>query len=367
MKKVLTLLLVATVVASIALTGIGCKTTTAETTAAETSAAATVAALKAGDPVEIPDTTGMKVGKIGFIPYHFANWFWSQVGAETRSVIEAHGGTQIDMDPKGDPKTELDQINSLIGQKVDGIIFTAIDPVALNDAVDAAQKAGIILVSLLDYPTNTEPLTAVVTPSHYNDGYMAGQSCIKALNGKGKIVVFDLPQSKGCLERQRGYDDALKTAPGIEVIAREKWGGTGEPSVPSAQNQMEAWLNKFPEIDGVIAVADDAGVGAVAAIQAAGRQDKIKIFSIDGSPAAIDSMKSNQGGFYSTSLLFPKPTADMGAAIIIRAINNIQAPAKWIQTKSGNFTIEDIKAGKTPDVIYNSLQPFFTVIEQPAG
>jgi len=367
MKKTIIWIIAIMAVIAMSFLGIGCKTTTAETTAAATTTAATTAALKVGDPVEIPDTTGMKVGNIGFIPYHFANWFWSQVGAETRSVIEAHGGTQIDMDPKGDPKTELDQINSLIGQKVEGIIFTAIDPVAFNDAMDLAKQAGIVLVCLLDYPTNAEPLTAIITPSHYNDGYMAGEACVKALNGKGKVVIFDLPQSKGCLERQRGYDDALKTAPGIEILAREKWGGTGEPSVPSAQNQMEAWLNKFPEIDGVIPCADDAGVGALAAIQAAGRQDKIKIFSIDGSPAAIDSMKSDQGGFYSTSLLFPKPTADMAAAIMIQAINGIQPLSKWTQTKSGLLTIDDIKAGKNPDTIYESFQPFFTVIEQPAG
>lgn len=370
MQKNIKILVVVVVVISLVLTMgfIGCKatgTTATETTAvATTETTAATAQAKVGDVLQVPDTTGMKVGKVGFIPYHYENWSWALQGETVRKIIQDHGGTLVDFDPKGDPKKELDGFESLVSQGVSGIIFEGIDPVVLNDAAKTAFEAGVKLICI-DPISASQYYNAMVNYNSVAMGTMCGESVVKALNGKGKIVIFNLPQALSCVEREKGFMDVLKTAPGIEILDTQRWGGTGEPTSPAAQTQMEAWLSKFPEIDGVFAVADNAGIGALAAIKAAGREKEIKIFGIDGSPEAIDAMKEANPAFYSTVCIFPKAIAEMTSAIMIQVLNGTQPAAKWIGVEGGLITIDDIKAGKTVDDVEKASQPLYKVIEEP--
>ncbi len=94
----------------------------------------------------------------------------------------------------------------------------------------------------------------------------------------------------------------------IEVIFAPEFGGWTEDGGFSL---MEDMLAKHPNIDAVFAENDSMALGALKAIQDAGRADEIKIFGFDGQRAAL-KLISEGTNFIATGLNSPTLIGPMG-------------------------------------------------------
>ena len=83
---------------------------------------------------------------IAIVPWDMAETFAVDFSHAAEEAIEEKGWTCVVMDPKGDWAQEYTIIENLITQKVDGIIYTAIDADGANDLVAEVQAAGIPIV-----------------------------------------------------------------------------------------------------------------------------------------------------------------------------------------------------------------------------
>ena len=119
-----------------------------------------------------------------------------------------------------------------------------------SDFVEEGERAGDWVSENL----GTEPINVVELAGH--DGLRAGHR----------------PQDQG-------FEDAIAGNDNIEVIASQ----TGDFTRAEGKQVMEGFLQAYPDIDVVFAHNDDMGLGAIEAIEAAGKvpgQD-IKIVTID--------------------------------------------------------------------------------------
>ena len=78
--------------------------------------------------------------------------------------------------------------------------------------------------------------------------------------------------------------------PGLELVAQE----TANWSQDEAFTKVETLLQQYPDVNGIIAGNDTMALGAVAAVEAAGKLDQITIAGFDGSPDAVQAIKDGK-------------------------------------------------------------------------
>ena len=353
----------ATTETTAAATTASAETTVAETTAAATTAAETTAPIKEGDWLTLPDVSGLKVdGSIGYSAPTFDNYYWSDSLKFIEEVMGNAGAKVLSFDPKWDPLQQQKGIEGFISAGVKGVIMCPADQTSAPSVVDLLNKANIPVIWINEV-MSVDPTTMVtgIGTSPYYDGQLVADALIKYTGTKGNVIIIDLPAYFGTRERIRGAVDRLKEkAPDIKIIAQEKWGGTQSPSPITAQQQTDVLIQKYgDQIDAIIAIADPCAMGIVASVEAAGLQDKIKVYSYDGSAEAIQAMKDKRP-LYCTTMLYPEQAGKWSASMMIEYLNNGPSaiPAEVLMFNSGIMLQEDAIAGKTAAETIPDLSKF---------
>ena len=115
---------------------------------------------------------------------------------------------------------------------------------------------------------------------------------MKDLDNKGKVAVLEgISGAPSSVDRQSGFVDKLKAeAPDIEVVTSL----TANYSRDEGATVTEDILQANPELDAIYAHNDEMALGAVRAIEAAGRQDEIKVYGIDAVADALEALKTGE-------------------------------------------------------------------------
>jgi galactofuranose transport system substrate-binding protein len=231
---------------------------------------------------------------------------FSQVGAEsgwrtanTKSVQEAAKTAGIELkfsDAQQKQENQIKAIRSYIQQKVDVIAFSPVVETGWDTVLLEAKRANIPVI-LTDRAVDSEDKTLYKTflgSDFVTEGKKAGEWLVQNSKGQSKVNVVELQGTTGAapaIDRKEGFAEAIKAAPQIKVIASQ----TGDFTRSGGKQVMEAFLKSNPDIDVVYAHNDDMGLGAIEAIEAAGKVPgkDIKIITVD---AVHDGMQALADG-----------------------------------------------------------------------
>ncbi|WP_329500194.1 ABC transporter substrate-binding protein [Kitasatospora herbaricolor] len=233
---------------------------------------------------------------------------FAQVGAEsgwrtanTKSVQDAAkkaGVTLKFSDAQQKQENQIKAIRSFIQQKVDIIAFS---PVVESgwDTVLKEAKAAKIPVILTDRSVDSQDESLYVSflgSDFVEEGKKAGDWLVKEYAGKSDPVnIVQLEGTTGSApanDRKSGFADVIKGDPKFKVLASQ----TGDFTRAKGKEVMQAFLKSQPKIDVLYAHNDDMALGAIQAIEEAGKQPgkDIKIISIDGVKDAFTAMSQGK-------------------------------------------------------------------------
>ncbi len=117
-----------------------------------------------------------------------------------------------------DPQAELQQFMKVVREKKPtGILVSAADSTLLKPEIDKAIAQGIPVITV-DSDSPTSKRVMFIGTDNYAAGQRGGALLARHLQGKGNVVVFTIPEQSNLQERWHGYEDALKTSPGIKVV-----------------------------------------------------------------------------------------------------------------------------------------------------
>jgi ribose transport system substrate-binding protein len=206
-----------------------------------------------------------------------------------RTDAEGRGWTVSVVDTAGDMGALASRIDDVAAAKVDAIVLVSLNPAQVQDQVSRAAEAGIPVFAI---DGATAPGVALnVTSDNYVLGRTMTDHLFSVLGGEGTIVRFFYSAHPGVHQREIALDDALKATPGITEVASHYVQVPGQ--IDDSRAAMDSMLAANPApgaIDAVWAGWDEPGIGAVLALQAAGRTD-IVVAGIDGNPQAIDLIR----------------------------------------------------------------------------
>ncbi len=98
---------------------------------------------------------------------------------------------------ESDAGRQAAQIDDFISRKVDALVVAPCDSLAVGSSIAAANKAGIpvFTVDIANLSTQGK-VVAHVASDNTEGGRQAGMLMAKALNGRGKVVILNLPRLK---------------------------------------------------------------------------------------------------------------------------------------------------------------------------
>ncbi len=206
-----------------------------------------------------------------------------------KADAERHGWTVSVVDTAGDFGALASRVEDVVNARTGAIVLVSINPAQIQDQVGKAAAAGIPVFAI-DGATGPG-VTLNVTSDNHALGKTMTDHLFGRLGGKGTIVRFFHSAHPGVHQREIALDEALQAAPGIRQVADHYVQVPGQ--IDDSRNAMEAMLAANPApgaIGAVWAAWDEPGIGALLALQAAGRSDVV-IAGIDGNPQAVELIK----------------------------------------------------------------------------
>ncbi|WP_291568736.1 sugar ABC transporter substrate-binding protein [Bradyrhizobium sp.] len=234
---------------------------------------------------------------------------------------------------------QLSQVEDVIVKKPDAIVFTPVDYKAMVPSVEKINQAGIPVVNITDRSAGGK-FVAFVGADDYSLGLETARFLVKALGGKGNLVVLE--GVKGALtniDRVRGFNDAISEAPGMKLLASQP----ANYQRLQALQVMENLLQSYPSIDGVLAANDAMATGAIEALDGAAR--KSLVTGINGTQEAIDAIKS--GKLLATGDYNAFQQGCLGVMIAIRNLRKLPIKTE-ILLKPSVVNKENVKDYDTP-------------------
>lgn len=252
---------------------------------------------------------------IGFAVSTLDNPFFVDLkdGAEAKAA--ELGVTLRVVDAQDDPARQLAGIEDLIARGVDLILVNPTDSSAVVPAILAANRAGIPIITV-DRGAEGGEVVAHIASDNVLGGRMAGEFIAELLGGKGKVVELEgIPGTSAARERGQGFNEVIATYPDIQVAARQEAGFDRARGLTVMENILQAQ----PEIDALFCHNDEMALGAIIAIQAAGRADKIKVVGFDATDDAVQAVK--EGRMLATIAQQPRLMGELGVEYAIKVLS----------------------------------------------
>jgi galactofuranose transport system substrate-binding protein len=282
---------------------------------------------------------------------------FSQVGSESgwrsantdsvKASAKEAGYTLKFSDAQQKQENQISAIRSFIAQKVDVIAFS---PVVVTgwDAVLKEAKAKKIPVVLTDrsVETSDESLYVTLVGSDFTDeGRRAARILEKVLEKaghKGAVKIAQLEGTTGAapaIERAKGFKEVM------DADHKDDWkivvSQTGDFTRAGGKQVMAAFLQSHPDIDVLFAHNDDMGIGAIQAIEAAGKKPgkDILIVTVDGVKDGFVAMSEGK----INAIVECNPLLGPQLMEVVKKVKDGETVERWIKTKESDFMQDQAK------------------------
>ncbi|WP_181707723.1 ABC transporter substrate-binding protein [Chthonobacter rhizosphaerae] len=240
-------------------------------------------------PLEKKDTY-----KVGFAQTESNNpWRIAQTES-MKAEAEKLGYQLVYTDAAGSAAKQVADVNSMIAQGVDIIFLAPREEKPLIPAVMAAKKAGIPVI-LLDRNVDQslakagEDYVTFIGSDFIDEGKRIAEFLMKEKPEGAKIIQLEgTTGSSPANDRKKGFDDTIASNPAFQVVASQ----SGDFARDKGRQVAEALLQAHPDADVIYAHNDEMAMGAIAALEAAGKTPgkDVMVLSIDGGKEAVQAV-----------------------------------------------------------------------------
>jgi ribose transport system substrate-binding protein len=279
-----------------------------------------------------PDVKKTAEKTIGVTLLTVQHQFYQELRAGLEEEAARHGYKLLISTAEFDSARQANQIDEFIVQKVDAMIVCPCDSRSVGASIAAANQAKIPVFTA-DIASNSPmgKVVAHIAPDNVAGGRAAAKLLAQAIGDQGKVVVLSHPEVASVADRVRGFKEELAAHPNVKLVAELSSDGKRDKAV----RVMEDLLQAHGDLAGVFGINDDTALGALAAIEAAGKAGQIKIVGYDATPEARAKIKAGQ--IYGDVIQDPRRIG----ALTINAIRDTfegRTPALVIPVEVGVFT-----------------------------
>ena len=250
--------------------------------------------------------------KVGVVLKTLSSQYWKIVAAGAKTAAQNNNVDLILLGPPTEDAIEqqINMVQDVLSQNIDVLVFSPSQPAAsVNVLLQAkAKKIPVILVDT-GMPEGFNDYASFIGTDNLAAGKAGGKALASQLKPGSKVLLIDgAPGNPACNDRIKGAEDVLK-ASGMIIAAKQPAYSDREKGYTVTQNVLQA----NPDINGVFSANDEMALGALRAMQQAGK--RVPIIGVD---ATEDALKSILAGEMYGSVA--QGNYDMGLLAIEKAI-----------------------------------------------
>lgn len=277
-----------------------------------------------------PAKTGRK--KVGATLLTAQHAFYQELRAGLEAEAARCGFELLVTTGEFDAARQANQIDEFIIQRADAIVVCPCDSRSVGASIAAANDAGIAVFTA-DI-ASTSPLGKVVAhiaSDNREGGRKAADLLAEAIGGSGKVAILSHPEVASVSDRVAGFKERLAQGyPEVTLAAELSSDGRRDKAV----RVMEDLLQSHPDLSGVFGINDDSALGALAAIESAGKLGAIRIVGYDATPEA--RAKIAEGAIFGDVVQHPRRIGELTIQAIRDHFNG-QAPPALIPVEVGVY------------------------------
>jgi len=309
-KRIAATMMAGFVVVSLA----GCSTETATETAKET-AKTEAAVTKSEETTAKTDAGAKKKYVIGLAMNTQTNPFFVDVKNGVQKAADELGVELYITDAQDDPTVQMKDVENLITKKPDCIIIDTCDSDAIVSSIEDCNKAGIPVLTM-DREASGGDVVSHIGYDAIKSGKLAGQYLADTLGKKGNIVELQgIMGTNVAQNRSKGFNEIISQNPDMKIVACQ----VADFDRAKGMSVMENILQANDHIDGLYAANDEMLLGALEAIEAAGRLDEITMIGCDAIDDTIEAIKAGK-----VEATIAEPPFFLGKAILKTAYDYLE-------------------------------------------
>lgn len=227
--------------------------------------------------------------QIAVIPKATSHLFWLSVKGGAEAAGRELGADILWNGPadERDYSRQVQIVDSMVARRVDGIALAATERKALVAPVERARQAGVPVV-VFDSGLETEQYLSYIATDNVAAGRLGGEALARLVGGKGPVaMLMHAPGSASTMDRERGFEEALRAAPGMTLVARQFGMSDRAKARAAAENILAAQSG----LAGMFASSEPSSVGAALALKARGLSGKVKLVAFDSSDSLVEDMR----------------------------------------------------------------------------
>lgn len=220
-----------------------------------------------------------------------------------------------------DVARQKDQLQDFIMRKVNAIIVSPCDSRSIGTSIRAANDAGIPVFTA-DIACLAEGVRVIthVASDNIAGGRLAAQAIVRALGGSGKVAVIDHPEVESVIQRVAGFEEELAKTPNIAIAAKLSGRGVKDQAFRTAEDILQS----HPDLNAIFGINDDSALGALAAVEKAGKTGKVIIVGFDAVPEARKAIQ--EGKIYADVIQKPVEIGKTTIAAVKNYLDGVETP-----------------------------------------
>ena len=224
--------------------------------------------------------------KIALVMKSLANEFFSTMaeGARKHQATSPQAYELIvnGIKNESDLAEQVNLVEQMIARQVNAIVIAPADSKALVTVLKRANEAGVLVVNIdnkLDAEVLKQAGLAVpfVGPDNRAGARKVGEALAKRLKPGDQVAIIEgIPTAFNGQQRRLGFEDAMQAA-AIKIVTVQ----SGNWEMDKAHTVAAAILSEHPDLKAFLCGNDSMALGAVAAIQAAGKAGQLLVVGFD--------------------------------------------------------------------------------------
>ncbi|ODT82224.1 MAG: LacI family transcriptional regulator [Pelagibacterium sp. SCN 64-44] len=255
-------------------------------------------ALGAGLMPAIAQDTPAKIEQIGLMVQDMSNPFFAAMEKGAQEAAAEIGATLNTQDAQLDLANQNTQIDAFIQQGVDLIVISAVDQAGIAPAIERAKAAGIIVMAV---DTPAVGADAVFQTNAVQAGEVSCTYLFDQMEGKGEVLLVDGTPIQTIIDRITGCKNVAANYPDIKIVGQQ----ASRNDRASGMSVTTDMLTAHPDVTGIFGMNDPSALGAVLAVEQAGKASQIKVTGVDGSPEAVQELNREGSPFIGTATQNP--------------------------------------------------------------
>ena len=241
-----------------------------------------------------------------------------------RDAAKEFGADVIVTSAEGDLAAQISQAEDFIVKKVDAMILIPADSAGIVPAVEKANAANIPVLTA-DINAEGGKIVSFVASDNYLGGVLAADYLAKAIGAEGEVVILGHPSVTSTFQRTKGFIDTMQAKyPKVKIVQHLELQFTRD----DAMKKTEDMLVTYPNLKGIFgAFGGDAGLGALAAVDAAGRKG-IQIVNFDAIPESRKLIFEGNTILGGDVAQFPYDIGYQSMKAAIAFLRGVQVPAE---------------------------------------